>query len=197
DAVDVHVGQPGDVGLDLDARRAVGVGQEVEPGGGGEGVVAGAALVRVGGAGTVQGLDAGDVVAAQSGARALVGCVEGGGGVGAVVEAEGVGGLMQHGGEQVVGAAGAADVEGVTGVQHNVAGPGAGDALEGAGGGQLARGLGGAGDADVAEVGVALGQAGGAEGLAAVGHQPDVDIGLDGPGLEGAQHLALPGGGGG
>ena len=35
----------------------------------------------------------------------------------------------------------------------------------------------------------------GAEGLAAIAHQADVDVRLDGPGLEGLEDLPLPGGG--
>src|SRR5262249_20990529 len=47
--------------------------------------------------------------------------------------------------------------------------------------------------ANITEARVALGQAASAEGLAAVGHHADVDIGVDRPGLEGLQDLLLPG----
>src|SRR5207245_11786276 len=47
-------------------------------------------------------------------------------------------------------------------------------------------------DADVAEADVALRGAGGAERLAAVGDDAEVDVGVRRPGLEGAQDLALP-----
>ena len=49
-------------------------------------------------------------------------------------------------------------------------------------------------DADVAEPRIVLGRPRGAEGLAAVADQADVDVRLDGPGLEGLEDLPLPGG---
>ena len=49
-------------------------------------------------------------------------------------------------------------------------------------------------DPDVAEAGVALDGADGAERLPAVGDQADVDVGVDRPGLERPEDLPLPGG---
>ena len=47
-------------------------------------------------------------------------------------------------------------------------------------------------DADVAELRVMLRRPRGAKGLAAIAHQADVDVRLDGPGLEGLKDLPLP-----
>src|SRR5262249_36777633 len=110
--------------------------------------------------------------------------------------AERVGRLVEHGGVQV-DAAGPADAELIRRVQLDIACPGAGSWLEGAGGRQFVLRLGVGGEADVAEARVALGPAGAAERLPVIGDDADVDGRLDGPGLEGAQDLALPDGGGG
>src|SRR5262249_58971785 len=90
-----------------------------------------------------------------------------------------------------------ADAELIRRVQLDIARPGAGGRLEGAGDRQLVLGLGVGGETDVAEARVALGPAGAAERLPIIGDDADVDVRLDGPGLEGAQDLALPDGGGG
>jgi hypothetical protein len=196
EAEDVDVGARGQVGVYADGEDAVGVGEEGQLRGGRQGVVAGRTLVGVGLAGAVERLQVGDVGGAQGGARAEVVDVHHGGRVGVVVEAEHVAGLVQGDGEQVIGRR-RADAEAGGAVEAHVAGGRAGGGVVGEGEGQYVGGQGGGGDADVAEAWVALGPAGRAEVLAAVADQADVDVGVDGPGLQGAEDLRLPDGGGG
>ena len=151
----------------------------------GEAAVVGGGVVGVVETNAVEGLELGDVGVAQAQARAEVAVVVGGRGVGVVVrEAEDVSGLVQHEGEQVVGLA---DVLGA--VEDDVAGLGAREGRVGRADGQvllkqriLPHRTGG--QANVAEPRIALQEPGGAEGLPAVGDEADVDVGVDGPGLD-------------
>src|SRR5262249_61339846 len=93
---------------------------------------------------------------------------------------------VEWGGRRGIARAGAVDAD--------VAGGGADGGVEGRGEDEDVLGEGGGGDADVAEAEVALRPAGHAQSLPAVACDAEVDAGLDGPGLQGAEDVELPAG---
>ena len=164
---------------------------ELDLSGGVDRVVAVGALVGIQRSGPVEGLKGGDV-----GGRELLVILElivhRRPGIRAVAQAEDVPRLMQH--HRVEIEPFAAEV--VVGVYQNVAAPGAGErGIVGHRYRQLAGSHGLGADADIAEPRVVLGRPRGAESLAAIAHQSDVDVRLDGPGLKGLENLFLPDGG--
>ena len=189
----VHVGRGGNVG-----RRADDVGRRPRPAGGlnlrggRQRLVPGGPLEGVRLARAVQGDDAGRVRRGETGAglERLVG--HDGRRVVAARQAEDVPGLVQGRRENVVERAGP-DAERQATVEDDVPGPGARRQVERQGQGDDAVERGG-GDADVPEAGVVDRRAGGAEGLPAVGHQPDVDVGGRRPRLDGAEDFGAAGG---
>ena len=100
--------------------------------------------------------------------------------------------FVQGDGIEVV-VAGAVDAEVVLAVEHHVASPGAAGEVERRGVGEMRiRRLRRHGDADIAKTRIALRRAAGAQRLSAIGYDADVDVGVDGPGLEGPQNLGFP-----